>query len=163
MHDGVMRAGGVVLNGNLPVVDKVRDIIGGTATVFMGDLRVTTNVQKPDGSRAVGTKLAKGPVHDAVLGAGQPFRGEADILGTAYYTAYDPIRGADGAVIGVLYVGVKKSAFMTIMAHLAWSSAGVGGALTIVGGGLLALVMHRMMAKAAGFADGDAGSGRGAV
>ena len=60
------------VNGDFAGVDRVKALVGGTATVFMGDTRVTTNVQKPDGSRAVGTPLAKGPVHDAVLGRGEP-------------------------------------------------------------------------------------------
>lgn len=42
-------------------VDRVRTIIGGSATVFLGDARVATNVTKPYGSRAVGTKLKPGP------------------------------------------------------------------------------------------------------
>ncbi len=50
--------GSELINGSLATVDKIKALSGGTATVFMGDTRITTNVQKPDGSRAVGTKLA---------------------------------------------------------------------------------------------------------
>ena len=49
--------GNTLINGNFAAVDKVKALAGGTATVFMGDLRIATNVQKPDGSRAVGTRL----------------------------------------------------------------------------------------------------------
>jgi len=44
-----------------PIVDKVSSLVGGTCTIFQrinetGDmLRICTNVQKPDGTRAVGT------------------------------------------------------------------------------------------------------------
>ncbi len=96
------------VNGDFTAVDHVRDAAGGTATVFLGDLRVSTNVTKPDGTRAVGTRLAAGPVHDTVLGARKGYRGEAEILGEAYFTIYEPIL-ADGEAIGVLYVGVKKA------------------------------------------------------
>src|SRR5262245_23457667 len=48
-------------NNNFEVVDAVKRIAGGTATLFVKDgdryVRVTTNVQRPDGSRAVGTEL----------------------------------------------------------------------------------------------------------
>lgn len=96
------------LNGDFDGVDRVKGLVGGTATVFMGDKRITTNVTKPDGSRAVGTALAKGPVYDAVLGRGEPYRGEAKILGRPFFVAYDPIKDASGQVIGVLYVGVPR-------------------------------------------------------
>ena len=50
-----LMVGDQVLNGDFSGVDRVKALVGGTATVFMGDTRITTNVQKPDGSRAVGT------------------------------------------------------------------------------------------------------------
>jgi methyl-accepting chemotaxis protein len=106
--DGRLLAGNYPLNGNYELPDKVKEIFGGTATIFMGDVRVSTNVLKEDGSRAVGTRL-EGPAYDALFRKGKPYRGEAPILGIQYFTAYDPIRNSDGKVIGALYVGVKKS------------------------------------------------------
>lgn len=84
------------------------DAVGGTATVFFGDTRISTNVRKADGSRAIGTKLAQGPAYDAVFKRGKSYRGETDILGERCFTGYDPIRRASGAVISVLYVGLKQ-------------------------------------------------------
>ena len=79
------------INGNFKAVDQVEAVAGGTATIFLGDLRVSTNVQKPDGSRAVGTKLAPGPAYDSVFRNRKTYRGEADILGKTYLTVYEPI------------------------------------------------------------------------
>jgi methyl-accepting chemotaxis protein len=108
--DGKLLVGETVLNGNFSLPDRLKALCGGTATIFMGDMRVSTNVTKPDGTRAVGTRLS-GPAYDAVIGKGQPYRGEADILGVPYFTAYDPIKNSVGQTIGVLYVGVKKDEF----------------------------------------------------
>ena len=55
--NGKLLAGSYVINGNEELPDKIKNLFGGTATIFMGDTRVTTNVLKEDGSRAVGTKL----------------------------------------------------------------------------------------------------------
>jgi len=99
---------GRVLDGTTDVVDKVREIAGGTATIFRGDLRVSTNVLKPEGSRGTGTRLAPGPVYDAVLGKGLPYRGQADVLGVPYLAAYEPLKDDQGRTIGILYVGAKK-------------------------------------------------------
>ena len=147
VSDGLLRAGPVVLNGNLALVDKVRAITGGTATIFMGDVRVATNVLKPDGTRAVGTLLAAGPVRDAVLRDGQPYRGEADILGTPHLTAYDPIKAADGKVLGVLYVGVKRSALDAAMDRLVLEGCIAGGLAAILGTALVYLLVRRSMRR----------------
>lgn len=112
VRNGTIYVGATPLNNNFAPVDQVKALVGGTATVFMGDTRVTTNVKKPDGSRAVGTPLAPGPVYDAVLKSGQTYRGEADILGTPFFTAYDPIKNARGEVIGILYVGIPQAEFL---------------------------------------------------
>ena len=107
--DGKLLLDGVVMNDNNLVVDKIKRITGGTATLFLGDRRIATNVAKPDGTRAVGTTLAQGPAYEAVLRQGVPFRGMVDILGEPYYAAYDPIKDAAGKPVGILYVGIKKA------------------------------------------------------
>ena len=115
---GQLVNGTYVVNNNFEVVDRIKELVGGTATIFLNDTRVSTNVKKPDGSRAVGTQLAKGPVYDTVLQQGKPYRGQADILGVPYFTAYDPIISNSGKVVGILYVGVKKAEFFDIVEGL---------------------------------------------
>jgi methyl-accepting chemotaxis protein len=100
--------GNRLVNGNNEIVDRIQAQFGGTATIFLGDLRVATNILQQDGSRAVGTKLAPGPAYDSVLGKSQMYRGEAEIFGRAFVTLYEPIL-VGTAVIGILYVGVPKS------------------------------------------------------
>jgi len=107
IEDDRLVVGAYGLNGDTVLVDKIKEFFGGTATIFMRDVRVSTNVLNPDGTRAVGTRL-KGPVHDAIFQKKTSFRGSADILGKSYFVAYDPIRGQNGEVIGVLYVGMPK-------------------------------------------------------
>ena len=146
-----------VVNGRLQIgshvigdvelsVDRVSEIIGGTATIFLGDTRIATNVVKPDGTRAVGTKLAPGPVYETVLRQGMVFRGEADILGTAYFTAYEPIRDAKGSVIGILYVGVKKSDFLATVDRMTERAAGIGILLSFAATAILWIALRRAMA-----------------
>ena len=68
---------------NFALVDHVKALAGGTATLFVWDednfVRVTTNVMKPDGSRAVGTVLDPKGKAFAALSSGQPFNGVVDI------------------------------------------------------------------------------------
>jgi methyl-accepting chemotaxis protein len=111
VREGKLYVGNHVLNGDFSIPDRLKELCGGTATIFMGDERISTNVLKENGSRAIGTKLT-GPAYDALFREGKPYRGEAEILGITYFTAYDPIKDARGEVIGAIYTGVKKSIFL---------------------------------------------------
>jgi Cache 3/Cache 2 fusion domain len=95
------------------VVDELQKEKGGVATFFVksGDeyVRVATNVVKADGSRAIGTILdPKGKVIEAIR-EGKSYYGDADILGKAYVTGYEPIRDAKSQVIGIFFVGYTKA------------------------------------------------------
>lgn len=104
---------GKLRQGNrFELVDGVTEIMDGTATLFSktGDdfVRVSTNVKKADGSRAVGTQLdPNGPVIGEIR-KNRKFAGVVDILGNPYVTEYDPIPDATRQdVIGIWYVGYK--------------------------------------------------------
>jgi len=101
------------MNNFFVVVDEVVKEHGGTATLFVraGDefVRVATNVKKDDGSRAIGTILdPKGKAIESIK-KNEAYYGEADILGKAYVTGYEPIRDAGKNVIGIYYVGYLKN------------------------------------------------------
>lgn len=109
--NGSLSVGGKIVNDDNASVDAVVSAFGGVATLFQGDKRVATNIRKTDGSRAVGTSLAKGPVYDAVLTAGQTYVGTAAILGKNYVTAYKPLKDAAGKPVGILFVGIEQQEF----------------------------------------------------
>ena len=120
---------GVVVEGipdftNHDLIDRVGRATGETATIFAWDpetgdfWRRTTNIVKPDGSRAVGTPLGTGGKVFPVVRKGETYRGEANILGTDYFTVYLPIRSTTGEIVGILYVGVEKAEIQAIVADL---------------------------------------------
>ncbi len=97
--------GDYLVNGETEIVDSVRKRYGGAATIFVGDTRVATNVQNGAGVRAVGTKLAPGPVHQELFGNLSTYPGETEILGRNYVAIYEPII-VDDKPIGAIFVGV---------------------------------------------------------
>ncbi|MBW2615531.1 MAG: Cache 3/Cache 2 fusion domain-containing protein [Deltaproteobacteria bacterium] len=107
------KVGDMPLSRDTHFVDEVRRLVGGTCTIFQridGNrlLRISTNVLGKDGKRTVGTFIPpESPAAQAIL-AGRSYRGRADVLDDWYITAYEPITGQDGMVIGALYVGVKE-------------------------------------------------------
>jgi len=102
--------GGKGQANNFDLVDGVTKVAGGTATLFVKSadeyVRISTNVKK-DGERATGTSLAPQGKAFAAIHAGKAYYGAVDILGTPYLTGYEPIRNAQGEVIGIKYVGYK--------------------------------------------------------
>ncbi|WP_277979428.1 methyl-accepting chemotaxis protein [Sphingomonas phyllosphaerae] len=141
--------GAHALNGDNDAVDHVKSLVGGTATIFRGDTRVATNVKNPDGTRAVGTTLTSQAVRDAVLRDGKPYRGRADILGTPFFTAYDPITDAGGKVIGVLYVGIPAAQFLADL-HEVQLSIALAALLVTVAAALACLAVTRRMFRPLG-------------
>ncbi len=144
--DGRLTANGVVMNDKLDVVDAVSKVVGGVATLFQGDMRVATNVTRPDGARAVGTKLAPGPAYDAVVTQGKPYAGRNDILGQSHYTIYEPIKDAAGKQIGILFVGLPTAAAESVVATLMWEQILAGLAATLVASLILYVVARRQSA-----------------
>ena len=112
IEDGRMVGGTTVLNGNFAFVDDLQQLVGGVATVFQGDRRITTNVLDVSGKRGVETHLDEGPVYQAVLRDHRSFRGTVNVLGEPYYSGYDPIMDPDGHVIGILFVGYATKSFV---------------------------------------------------
>ena len=68
-------------------------------------VRVTTNVKKDDGSRAIGTILDPKGNANASIQKNEAFYGEVAILGKPYIAGYEPIGDHSKNVIGIYYVG----------------------------------------------------------
>ncbi|HEY9245980.1 MAG TPA: methyl-accepting chemotaxis protein, partial [Candidatus Methanoperedens sp.] len=114
--DGKMVLGdNYIVNGNYEIVDAVKNMVGGTATVFQVTgseaTRISTNVLNTDGTRAVGTKVAQN-IYDASVTRGETYYGRAWVVNAWYLTAYEPIKDQSGKVIGLLYVGVLEEPFI---------------------------------------------------
>jgi methyl-accepting chemotaxis protein len=127
-----------------PVVDDVREAVGGTATIFQrmndgGDmLRVCTNVEKTDGTRAIGTFIPAinpdgkpNPVISTVL-AGNTFVGRAYVVNRWYVTAYEPIRAESGEIIGVLYAGVPQESVAALRDRIMQVQVGQTGYIYVL-------------------------------
>jgi signal transduction histidine kinase len=127
-----------------PIVDKVKELVGGTCTIFQrmndaGDmLRVTTNVEKTDGTRAIGTFIPRtnpdgkpNPVISSVL-RGDTFRGRAYVVNKWYITAYKPMFDENRKVIGVLYVGIPQESVASLRNAIMKTQVGKTGYVYIL-------------------------------
>ena len=108
-----LKVSGQVINDNFSRVDAFTMMTRGVATIFqrVGDdfLRVSTSLEKEDGSRAIGTFLGKGHPGYRKLINGESYVGPARLFGRYYMTEYQPFKDASGKVIGILFIGFDYS------------------------------------------------------
>lgn len=112
--------GGVLLNQNLPFIDHINRIVypegslpfgsHGTATLFMDDVRITTNVRLFRDERAIGTRVSRA-VREDVLTHGNTWLDRAFVVNDWYVSAYEPLLDAGGERVGMLYVGYLEQPF----------------------------------------------------
>jgi HAMP domain-containing protein len=131
--------GGVLLNRNLGFIDHINEIVypegsllfgsRGTATLFLDDVRISTNVRlfadsdKAGDSRAIGTRVSQ-QVRDAVLGRGATWLGRAFVVSDWYVSGYEPLLDANGQRVGMLYVGYLERPF-TLMKYRMLAAIGL--------------------------------------
>lgn len=121
--------GGVMLNNNFAFVDAIRDLVYGpgslptgsigTVTVFLDDVRITTNVAKRAGERALGTRVSD-EVSRSVLGRGETWIDRAFVVNDWYISAYEPIIDIHGERVGILYAGYLEAPFRNAFWNTLW-------------------------------------------
>ncbi|TQF35734.1 histidine kinase [Bradyrhizobium sp. UNPF46] len=112
--------GGTLLNQNLEFIDTINDLVyraaslpegsQGTATLFLDDVRISTNVRLFEGRRALGTRVSAA-VRSAVLGEGRTWLDSAFVVNDWYISAYEPLVDSFGKRVGMLYVGFLEKPF----------------------------------------------------
>jgi methyl-accepting chemotaxis protein len=132
------------------IVDRATSYVGGNATLFIYDdasqqfVRRTTNVKKENGDRAVGTQLAPDHPGQAVLRRGQPYKGPAILFGRRFYTAYQPVFGADSKVIGIAYVGIPTEQLDGMLAQALWAMAIAAGIAALFVLAMIMMIVRRV-------------------
>jgi signal transduction histidine kinase len=112
--------GGLLLNQNLDFIDHINRIVypegalpfgsEGTATLFLDDVRITTNVRLFQDQRAIGTRVSQ-TVRERVLERGETWLDRAFVVNDWYVSAYEPLLDVQGQRVGMLYVGFLESPF----------------------------------------------------
>jgi len=118
--------GGLLLNSNFAFVDTIRDLVYGpgsllegsigTVTVFLDDVRITTNVPLAPGERALGTRVSE-EVRSKVLDQGYVWIDRAFVVNDWYISAYKPILNENGDRIGMLYSGYLEAPYRSSLWH----------------------------------------------
>ncbi|WP_299852066.1 cache domain-containing protein [uncultured Roseovarius sp.] len=112
--------GGILLNRNLDFIDTINALVyhsdkaegdrQGTATLFLEDVRVSTNVRLFEGARALGTRVSA-VVRHKVLDEGLTWLDSAFVVNDWYISGYLPLIDSFGDRVGMLYVGFLEAPF----------------------------------------------------
>jgi two-component system NtrC family sensor kinase len=114
--------GGRLLNRNLDVIDTMNALVyraedddvsrTGTTTLFLEDVRISTNVRLFEGSRALGTRVSEA-VWQRVMENGETWLDRAFVVNDWYISAYLPLTDISGNRVGMLYTGFLEAPFIT--------------------------------------------------
>ncbi len=127
--EGVL-VGGTLLNRNLGFIDTINDLVyragdaadarQGTATLFLEDVRVSTNVRLFEDVRALGTRVSAA-VRGTVLGDGRTWLDRAFVVNDWYISGYLPLEDSFGKRVGMLYVGFLEAPYRAAKQSAYWS------------------------------------------
>ncbi|MEP2782547.1 MAG: cache domain-containing protein [Pseudoruegeria sp.] len=135
LHKGVL-VGGILLNRNLGFIDTINQLVylnnaadghrQGTATLFLDDVRISTNVRLFKNVRALGTRVSE-EVRRSVLDEGKTWLDRAFVVNDWYISGYLPLTDSFDNRVGMLYVGfleapfsnAKRAAYLTMLGAIA--------------------------------------------
>ncbi|MCX8011796.1 MAG: cache domain-containing protein, partial [Desulfobacterota bacterium] len=112
--------GGVILNSNFQLVDKIKGFIFPKTTskehqlevitFTLRDLRIATTYQDEKGNRLIGTRLSP-EVTKKVIIDGEIYLEKAMVVSHEFLTGYYPLKDYEGKVLGSLGVGICEHGF----------------------------------------------------
>jgi len=108
IKNGELYKGKVKINDNNEIFEKIGEVTGGIANIFLENSTVATNIVV-DGERRIGAD-ADSSIAEAVLEKGEVYIGNADISGKLHLTMYQPVKDGNGEIIGMLLVGTPIDA-----------------------------------------------------
>lgn len=115
--------GALLLNNECTIPDRAKSMVFGdekvdgkdigTATLFLDDLRISTNVRNKGGERAIGTMVSQ-EVYNMVYTGGKIWRDKAFVVDSWYIAAYKPVKDITGKTIGIIYTGIREGKYNKI-------------------------------------------------
>ncbi|MBE0660212.1 MAG: cache domain-containing protein [Bryobacteraceae bacterium] len=136
--------GGILLNGNFALVDRVWNLLFqdsqpsgadlGNVTIFQDGFRIATTVKHSDGRRATGTGIDAKVLSDLRSGS-RDWSGRAFVVDGYHISRYQSIRDLEGRTIGFLSAGLLEGTYTSTRNRVILSFFGVAtiGFISIIG------------------------------
>lgn len=104
---GTVTAGYLLSNNNEFIIDRICKDSDLVASIFLGPLRIASNVPPAPGTQVLGTKLPD-TVARPVLQNGEIYIGKLIVSGQWYLAGYAPIRDIMDKPVGILGIGIPQ-------------------------------------------------------
>jgi len=130
-------------------VDGIKQATGLDSAVYADNVRSATTFLASDGvSRLIGAKDINTQAQKSVLKQGKDFQGSVTVLNRPFLGVYEPLRDADNAIVGMLFIGEPKTAILKTAGHsieLTFIITAILTLLTIVPAYLVAKYIHSQL------------------
>ena len=112
---GELRSYGALVNEDYGSVDRFASETGGIATVYAkkGDdfIAITTSIKNAQGERQQGMAMERTSAAYQKIKTGEPYAGRTVVGGKPYMGYTLPVKGPDGQVVALLFIGNDISVF----------------------------------------------------
>ncbi len=125
-------------------VDRLKRELGVEATIFQGNIRAVTTIEK-DGERIVGTELDS-KIAKIVIDEKQEYTGVADILGTKYKTCYLPILNPKNEVFAIVFFGITQEDISKATNEFIITSA-ITALVSLILGSITVIIISRSITR----------------
>ncbi len=137
---------------NHGLVDSIANLTGESAAIYSAanpgePLEIlTSTLEDGEGARLIGGVFtAADPAYESIM-SGVPYFGEAEIVGNAYFTAYQPVLNQQDQVIGIIYAGMDKARLEASIMNTLFVLLGVG-AVCIAVLGVMGYIASRLIMR----------------
>lgn len=105
---GKVTKGDTTISGDTKLIDGLKEQTGFEASLFFGNMRLITTIEKEKGGIANGTSLDK-EIYEKIAAGEQVFQKDFEIQGRSYYAYYQPLVNSDGSIVGAIEVAMETS------------------------------------------------------
>lgn len=128
-------------------VDETKTRLGIEASLFYGDRVWQSTISDETGKRIVGMQLSDSAIANKVLIRGEQHFATVNVAGLDLIGAFQPVQGADGAIIGMLFCGEHAEVLDSVSRAISLRVLIVMAILSLVTIGALALVINHTTAR----------------
>ena len=137
------------------MVNSFKNQLGSEVTIFKGKTRIATTLVDPSGKSLVGTEVQDPTTIQQVLQEGRSFTASrVNIFGMSFEVHYDPLKNADGQVVGMFFLGTPSTIVddlqLSLLLHILVWAVGIAVLLGIIGIWVSRQIITKPMAHVTG-------------
>jgi methyl-accepting chemotaxis protein len=142
---GNLCKGSFNITKNPKIADNIKEETNMDITVFYGKVRYMTSIIGESGNRVVGT-TASAEVVEKVLENGESyFSTNIDFYGRKYFGYYQPLRNADGEIVGMIFAGINREDAKSQINSILWLILTIIIGTAILGAIILSIVIRKLV------------------